>query len=181
MGRLVEDCPHGWEDYLTQASVRFLGLGKGSVSGARSPGKGGDAGGLLAKGGGVAKTSRRMVVRNSQTLKEVKSNAAIVQLRGEGKAVDTCMIEGFPAGCNFVERIACSPTEENPRFSLSKTPGDGDCLFYAMADVANEVSSGGCASPRQPHSHTSVDSLRTMVSDSLTDTELAFFRAANDF
>jgi hypothetical protein len=90
------------------------------------------------------------------------------------------VIEGFPAGCNFVERIACSPLEANPRFSLSKTPGDGDCLFYAMADVADEVS-GVCASPRQSHKHASVDSLRSMVSDSLTDTELAFFRAANDF
>jgi hypothetical protein len=32
-----------------------------------------------------------------------------------------------------------SREEENPEFLVSKTPGDGDCLFYAMVDVAAEV------------------------------------------
>lgn len=60
--------------------------------------------------------------------------------------------------------------------------GDGDCLFYAMADVANEVRDGICpGSPRQNDGQYSVDNLRNMVSQSLTENELAFFRAANDF
>ena len=49
------------------------------------------------------------------------------------------MIDGFPAGTGFVERIVCSRNETNPAFTISKTPGDGDCLFYSMIDVATEI------------------------------------------
>jgi hypothetical protein len=65
--------------------------------------------------------------------------------------------------------------------------GDGDCLFYAMADVANEVRRDmgdklriDGLSPRRADNPISVDTLRSMVSQSLTDSELSFFRAAND-
>jgi hypothetical protein len=65
--------------------------------------------------------------------------------------------------------------------------GDGDCLFYAMADVANEVRRDmgdklriDGLSPRKTENPISVETLRVMVSQSLTDSELAFFRAAND-
>jgi hypothetical protein len=33
----------------------------------------------------------------------------------------------------------CSRNEANPCFTISKTPGDGDCLFYSMIDVATEI------------------------------------------
>ncbi len=51
----------------------------------------------------------------------------------------TQAIGGFPEGTGFVERIVCSRGEANPPFTISKTPGDGDCLFYAMMDVAIEA------------------------------------------
>lgn len=93
VGRLLEDCPSGWEEHLTPQSMRFLGVGQdgGGTKNARSPSKGNQPG-LLAKGVGVAQTSRRMVVRNSETLKEVTSEVAIRQLKGEGKAmVSPCL------------------------------------------------------------------------------------------
>ena len=56
-----------------------------------------------------------------------------------GAAVQSWVIDGFPAGTGFVERIVCSRNETNPAFTISKTPGDGDCLFYSMIDVATEI------------------------------------------
>lgn len=87
-------------------------------------------------GGG---TKRRKVVLCKDTLKEVTSQSGIAGLRESGKAQDVFVIDGFNAGTHFVERITCSPSQSNPSFALSNTPGDGDCLFYALADVANEM------------------------------------------
>ena len=138
-------------------------------------------------------TLRHSVIRNSHTLREVKSEVAIEEQCSAGTAVQSWVIDGFPAGTGFVERIACTPSEVNPCFTVSKTPGDGDCLFYSMIEVTTEV----LGLYPSPGPSPEIDSLRTdkniskfgvtvtklrqMVSESLTEEELSFFNAANDF
>jgi hypothetical protein len=111
-------------------------------------------GGAGDAGGG---TKRRKVVLCKDTLKEVTSQSGIAGLRESGKAQDVFVIDGFNAGTHFVERITCSPSQSNPSFALSNTPGDGDCLFYALADVANEM--GGQSAFASSASHLRVGEL----------------------
>lgn len=176
IARLWEDCPQGWDKNLSPTALAFF------------------------EGRTQTKmvTIRHSVVRNAQTLREVKSDAAIEEQCSAGIAIQSWVIDGFPPGTGFVERIACSRHEVNPAFTISKTPGDGDCLFYSMIDVATEIlrdhpppgpsaeldclrQTLGKADNNLPNHAVTVSQLRQMVSESLTEEELNFFNAANDF
>jgi len=171
ISRLWEDCPHGWETNLCPEALAFC----------------------EQRAQKAVSTVRHSVIRNAHTLREVKSEVAIEEQCSTGDAVQSWVIDGFPAGTGFVERIACSRHEVNPAFTVSKTPGDGDCLFYSMIDVATEILR--CHPPPGPSpeidwmrkdksiskSGVTVAKLREMVSESLTEHELSFFNAANNF
>jgi len=171
IGRLAEDCPGGWDTNLTAEALSFF------------------------KGRSETKmaTIRHSVVRNAQTLREVKSEVAMEEQCSAGTAIQSWVIDGFPAGTGYVERIACSSHDQNPAFTISKTPGDGDCLFYSMIDVATEILRDNPPPGPSPEIDSlrgddnlskvgvTVGQLRQMVAESLTEEELAFFNAANDF
>ncbi len=92
MSRLLEDCPEGWEDFLSPSAVNFVRRVSTSQAGAKSE-KSDDSNstdGMSADANMQAK--RRHVVRNANTLKEVKSQSAISQLKGEGSAVVSCQL-----------------------------------------------------------------------------------------
>jgi len=164
--RLKEDCPQGWDSNLEESAKLFFSA---SIE------------------HDVLPTLRTPVIRNTHTLRQVKSANSIERQCNNGTAFESWVIDGFPAGTSFVERIVCSRNGDNPEFTISNTPGDGDCLFYAMADVAMEVLGDVNNSEIPPEIHqlkgnessVSVQRLRQMVSESLTEDELAFFIAAN--
>ncbi|EKX54742.1 hypothetical protein GUITHDRAFT_131771 [Guillardia theta CCMP2712] len=180
--RLKEDCPQGWDSNLEESAKLFFSA---SIE------------------HDVLPTLRTPVIRNTHTLRQVKSANSIERQCNNGTAFESWVIDGFPAGTSFVERIVCSRNGDNPEFTISNTPGDGDCLFYAMADVAMEVLGDVNNSEIPPEIHqlkgneSSVSvqvtcdpipspssvfcsqRLRQMVSESLTEDELAFFIAAN--
>lgn len=49
-------------------------------------------------------------------------SGGVCRLSTSGTAIQSWVIDGFPAGTGFVERIACSRNEANPAFTISKTP-----------------------------------------------------------
>jgi len=171
IARLNEDCPGGWDKNLSPEALSFF-TGRAQTKMA---------------------TIRHSVVRNAHTLREVKSEVAIEEQCSSGTAIQSWVIDGFPAGTGYVERISCSRHEQNPFFTISKTPGDGDCLFYSMIDVATEILRDHPPPGPSPEIDSlrgdeniskvgvTVGQLRQMVSESLTEEELAFFNAANDF
>lgn len=167
VSRLREDCPIGWDCHLSEPALSFF----------------------TSQNNAEISTLRHPVVRNSYTLKEVTNQNVIQALRNSGSAMDSYAIGGFPEGTGFVERIVCSRAEpNNPSFTISKTPGDGDCLFYAMIDVATEAHRDSLLPVPEElqdamgeEGKLTVERLRQLVSESLTDTELAFFKAANNF
>jgi hypothetical protein len=90
VSRLLEDCPEGWEDFLSPSAINFVRRASVSQAGAKSE-KSDDSNSTDGASADVnMQVKRRLVVRNANTLKEVKSQSAISQLKGEGSAVVSC-------------------------------------------------------------------------------------------
>jgi hypothetical protein len=87
VARLLEDCPEGWEDHLSPSAVNFVKHVNPQVGGAKVDTLEETDSVNGSSSEGPLQSKRRHVVRNANTLKEVKSQSAINQLKGQGSAV----------------------------------------------------------------------------------------------